>query len=39
MRQVERKKEVKKKEGPTIEAIMLRKQIARRGGKSRCWNR
>ena len=39
MRQVERKKEVKKKEGPTVEAIMPRKQIARRRGKSRYWNR
>ena len=39
MRQVERKKEVKKKEEPTVEAIMPRKQIARKGGKNRYWNR
>ena len=34
MRQVERKEEIKKKEGPTVEATMPRKQMARKGGKS-----
>ena len=39
MKQVERREEVKKKEGPTVEVITLRKQMERRGGKSRYWMR
>jgi len=37
VRQVERKEEVKKKEGPTVVATMPRKQIARKTDRSEFW--
>jgi len=37
VRQVERKEEIKMKEGPTVVAMMPRKQIARRTDRSEFW--
>ena len=37
MRQVERKEEVKNKEGPTVVAMMPRKQTARKTDRSEFW--